>query len=341
MYPLALLYSLVTKIRNKLYDINFYKSQSFEQPTIVSVGNIAVGGTGKTPHTEFLINHLSNTNKIAVLSRGYRRKSTGFRYVTPNSEAKLSGDEPLQMAKKFPQTTVAVCEDRINGIKKITKDKNINLILLDDAFQHRKITPHASILLTTYANPFFKDYFLPVGRLRDNKNQYKRADIIIITKCPNDISIDEKKIWQEKIKLQPNQKMFFSREKYLPLKGVFVDSDIKIDENYDILAVSGIANSEKFVNYIKKQFSPKIKHLNYKDHKDFSPKDIQKIERMFFDIANENKVIITTEKDAVKLKDCNFSEKIRDKIYYQPIKIEIFFGEEQKFLDVFNDLIIR
>lgn len=334
LYPLSIIYSIVARIRNLFFDSNISKSKFFNNVTIISIGNITVGGTGKTPHTEYLVGLLKDKYKIAVLSRGYKRKTKDFLYVNQSNTHQEVGDEPLQIATKFNDIIVAVCANRVEGVKKIKKENDVDIILLDDAFQHRKIKPKISILLTTYNNPYFRDYFLPVGRLRDNKTEYTRADIIIISKSPYDTKPIERSIWKTDINIKPYQELFFSTESYLNLINLF-DKNTKIDKNTlansTILILSGIANPSNFINYVKNNYSKKIIQLKFKDHKNFSKKDIEKIINKFINIKSENKLIITTEKDAMRLKNYNFPENIKQKTFYQPIKIDFLFDSEKKF----------
>ncbi len=337
--PLSLLYAIISKIRNFLYNHDIINSSFFSDTTVISIGNLAVGGTGKTPHTEFLINFLKDKFNIAILSRGYKRKSKGFLYVTPNLSYEQTGDEPLQISSKFNNIPVAVCKKRKDGINKLIKDKNPEAIILDDAFQHRKIKPNLSILLTEYKNPFFKDYFLPLGRLRDNAHEYIRADIIIITNCPNDVKPIEKSIWRDNMKLMPYQKHFFSSVKYTNITNISNKNDIKtIDnlKNHDIVIVTGIANPKYFINFVEENISNKTHTLSFSDHKKFNNKDIEKISNTFNKINNKNKIILTTEKDAIRLKNI-IPDNLKSNIYFQEIEIELLFDKK----DEFKQLIIK
>ncbi len=254
-------------------------------------------------------------------------------YVNNKSTYKQVGDEPLQIFKKNQDIDVAVCESRTEGINKIISEKKSEIIILDDGFQHRKVKPKFSILLTTYSNPFFKDIFLPAGRLRDNKSEYSRAKIIVVTKCDKNIKFEEKKIWKNKLKLKPYQELYFSTEKYLTPVNIATFEKINTKtnlENYFILIISGIANSKNFVDYVKNNYSKKIKHLNFGDHHNFSQKDINKIEKIYSSISGK-KIIITTEKDAMRLVNFNFSPEIKTNIFYQPIEIDFLFNEKEKF----------
>ncbi|MBN2664282.1 MAG: tetraacyldisaccharide 4'-kinase [Bacteroidales bacterium] len=333
--PISFLYFLISIIRNFLYNHNLLKSNYLNNITTITFGNLAVGGTGKTPHTEFLSSLLKSNYKVAVLSRGYKRKSKGFFYV--NSEEKYSkfGDEPFQIKSKFKDITVAVSENRIKGIKKIVSDKKSDIVILDDAFQHRQLKPSLSILLTEYKRPFFKDYFFPLGRLRDNKTEYSRADIIIITKCPEDIKPIEKTIWRDDLKLLPYQKHFFTKIIYTEIINIFDPKNKKTQsnfKNFDILLITGIANPEYFTDHVRKNISDKIEIISFRDHKNFNEKNLQQIKEKFKKISSDNKIILTTEKDAIRLKSI-ITDDLKNFIFYQKIELEFLFGMQKEFED--------
>ncbi len=333
LFPFSILYSLIVGLRNFLYDHHFIKSYYFHKASVISIGNLAVGGTGKTPMTEYIIRNFQD-KKIAVLSRGYKRRSKGFLFVTKDKNPAQTGDEPLQMAQKFPNNTIAVCKDRKEGIKKLITEKHVEAIVLDDAFQHRKINPKLSILLTEYQQPFFKDHFLPVGRLRDNKQEAHRADIIVVTKAPEKIYPIEKNIWKDNLKLRPYQNLFFSSIAYGEIINIF-DKTKKQDQNsfknYHILIVTGIANYKYFVEHIKKEISSTITIMNFSDHKKYTEKHIDEIITKFETIETKNKIILTTEKDAVKLRTIEIKDEIKKILFFQEIKIKILFDKETEF----------
>ncbi len=333
--PISFIFSLIIKIRNFLYNSGIKKSQFFNNVNIIAVGNLAVGGTGKTPLTEFLIKNLKKKHSVAVLSRGYKRKSKGFLYVTKTKKSAEVGDEPLQIAQKFENITVAVCRNRIKGIKKISSEKNPDIIILDDAFQHRKVKPKLSILLTDYNNPFYKDYFLPLGKLRDNRKEYLRAEIIVITNCPEQIKPIEKSIWRDNINVQPFQKHFFSRVKYAQTLKNIINKNKQISteklEEYNILALSGLANAKYFNNHLEKTKPQKIIKIKYTDHKNYKKKNIEHIIKRFNKIKSDKKIIITTEKDAVKLKEI-IPAQYKNFFYYLEIETEIIFNMKNDYL---------
>ncbi len=342
-FPIALLYSFFAKIRNWLYDYHILKSFRFPKCTIISIGNITVGGTGKTPLTEFLISELSNNYKIAILSRGYKRKTKGFKYVETSDSAKDTGDEPLQIKQKFPQITVAVCKKRYIGIKKIYSDHKPDVVILDDAFQHRKISPDLAILLTDYNRPFYNDFFLPAGRLRDNKSEVHRADIVIVTKTPQKIRPIEKSIWRDNLHIKPYQNLFFSSIKYescINLKDKKHIINIEDLKNHKIFIISAIANSKHLVNFLKEKTTKPITHFKYHDHKFYTQTDIDNIATSFNSDKNEKKIIITTEKDAVKFQSLNI-EKIQTHLFFIRIKPEFLFDTKEDFLKLIKQKIYK
>lgn len=333
LFPFAIIYSIIANLRNFLFDKNIFKSKKFDQIKVITIGNLSVGGTGKTPHTEKVVSLLKNNNKIAVLSRGYKRKTKGFLYVNPNDNYLNTGDEPLQISQKFEDITVAVCENRRFGIDKIIKDNNVKYIILDDGFQHRRVKPNISILLTEYNSPFFKDFFLPVGFLRDNRKEYKRADIIIVTKCSDNIKKEDIDSFTKKLNPKFNQKIFFSKIIYSELENLY-NKNLKkeINRNTTILLLSGIAKTQYLYNYIKKHYSSDIINIEYSDHKNFTKQDIEKIISTYEKITNKNKIIITTEKDSIRLKKTDINSEIQNIIFVQKIKIEFLFDTEKDFL---------
>ena len=306
-WKLSLQFYLITFLRNKFYDFGLLKSFSFEIP-VISVGNLAVGGTGKTPMVEFLIRKFSGKYKIAVLSRGYKRKTRGFIIASEKDDASTIGDEPFQYYSKFKNIKVAVDKKRKRGIKKLI-NTGINMIILDDAFQHRVVIPTYSILLSDYSNLYFNDYLLPRGNLRESKSGYKRADTIIITKCPENLSENNRQHLIQKINLKYNQHIFFSNIKY---SNVLFSENNSINisklskQNVDV--ITGIVNSENLIKHLEDK-GLLINHLKYPDHYNYKGKDISKIKGNF---------VITTEKDYAKLRKFNL-----ENLYYLPISMEV------------------
>jgi len=317
LYPFSLLYGEIVGMRNKAFDKGLLSTTLFSIPTIV-VGNLNVGGTGKSPQIEYLIRLLKNDFKTAVLSRGYKRKTKEFQIADKNSTAELIGDEPLQFYKKFEDIIVAVDADRVNGIKQLNlQNPKPEVILLDDAFQHRQVQPGFVILLTSFGSLYVDDIVLPAGNLREKKEGSKRAQFIIVTKCPSKLSEEEQFEILKKLKPELNQTVFFTRINYNKAvvrgKEEITILDLK---KYKVLLVTGIANPKPLVEFIKTNEIDFI-HMKYPDHHNFSSKDLKKISDTFEDIDEEKKIILTTEKDYVR----NFSENDKN-IYYLPIQTE-------------------
>ena len=301
LFPFAIIYGLITSIRNLCYDLGIFKSTGFNTPTIV-VGNLSVGGTGKSPQIEYLIRLLKDNYKIATLSRGYKRKTKGFLLINDKHTAEDSGDEPMQFYKKFKNDIkVAVDADRTNGITKLLEQESIpEVILLDDAFQHRKVKAGFYVLLTKYTDLYVNDFIVPAGNLRESRSGAKRADIVVVTKCPDNLSIKEQQKIIAKIKPSRRQKVFFSTICYnTNLPGT---SDLTIAglQTAEILLVTGIANANPLLNYLAEK-RINYQHLNFPDHHDFTEGDLKKIQNKFDKINAKKKYIVTTEKDYVRL----------------------------------------
>ncbi|WP_157207743.1 tetraacyldisaccharide 4'-kinase [Mariniflexile maritimum] len=310
-FPFVPVYYAVSRLRNMLYDLGLKKSMSYDFP-VICVGNLSVGGTGKTPMIEYLIDVLKTDYRVATLSRGYKRKSKGFQLADATSTAETLGDEPFQFYNKFKDSVqIAVDADRVHGIKLLRSLKNPpEVILLDDAFQHRKVNAGLTILLTTYQNPFFSDYVLPTGNLREPKSGAKRADIIVVTKCPEHINTEDKKRFLKKISPETNQQVFFSAINYA--NEVIASENKKgMDEISNFTLVTGIANAHPLVDFLNKKHL-KFEHLNFKDHHEFSPQDIATLEK--------KELIVTTEKDFMRLRHY---DALKKKLYYLPIHISI------------------
>ncbi len=303
LYPLSVLYGKITKIRNKMYNKGVLKSTQFEIPVIV-VGNLSVGGTGKTPQIEYLIRLLKKDYIIAVLSRGYKRKSKGFLIADTSSDAQKIGDEPFQYFQKFEDIIVAVDTDRVNGINQLKELNNPpEIILLDDAFQHRKVDAGFNILLTPYNDLYVDDMMLPTGNLRERIEGAERAQIIIVTKCPNELSEDKQFDIASKLKPTLYQTVFFSTIEY---SSVIKDKKEEISLSdltaYQVLLVTGIANPIPLEKYLKSK-DIAFEHLKYPDHHDFSNKERNKIKSIFNKITSKKKIILTTEKDFARLEN--------------------------------------
>jgi tetraacyldisaccharide 4'-kinase len=325
-------------IRNFLYDYNIFKSTEFEIP-VISIGNITVGGTGKTPHTEYLVELLSKQFKVTTISRGYKRKTKGYHEVESNSTATEVGDEPLQIKNKFSEIQVVVDEKRVHAIRKIQQqeiERLPDVILLDDAFQHRSVSAGINILLIDFNRPIDKDRLLPVGRLRESKWQMRRANVIIYTKCPQEISPITRRIIMKEVYLRPYQTLFFTTMVYQPLTPVFPGQAIETpklaSDNVSVLLVTGIANPEHLQKYLS-NFTENITVLKYPDHHNFNAANLQQMEQKFYGIDSANKIIITTEKDSMRLKDLDLSSNFKSHLFYIPLKIKFLDSEGKNFDD--------
>ncbi|MBW6533733.1 MAG: tetraacyldisaccharide 4'-kinase [Mariniphaga sp.] len=344
LYPFSFLYGIAVYFRNLLYDWNFLKSKEFDVP-VISIGNITVGGTGKTPHVEYLAELLKDKFEVATLSRGYKRKTKGFKQVDVTSNVFEAGDEPLQIKKKFPEITVTVCENRVEGMEKMlaaTEIKSPDVVLLDDAFQHRRIIAGINILLIDYNRPIKEDSLLPAGRLRESASQMRRANIIIFTKCPPaKVTPIMRRILQKEVKLKPYQELFFTSFEYGKIKPVFSGSELKNDfykkQTHAILIVTGIAFPVLIPEYLK-QFANETGFIQFPDHHYYSSDDIQLIMNKFEKINSHQKIIITTEKDAVRFKEMpDLDEQFKSALYCLPVKVK-FLDEEGK---MFNKKILN
>ncbi|HVA99327.1 MAG TPA: tetraacyldisaccharide 4'-kinase [Bacteroidia bacterium] len=328
LFPFALIYGGIIAIRNLFFDTGIFASTKASIP-LISVGNLTTGGSGKTPHVEYLIRLLKNNFRVATLSRGYGRSSKSFFLATNDSTANDIGDEPMQFKNKFPEITVAVDEKRLNGIHQLLKiNPELDVFLLDDAFQHRSVKPHLSILLSDYKKIFRDDYLLPIGNLRESKNGYKRADIIIITKCPETITIAEKENICSKIKPLSNQKIFFSFLKYGNIISLNNTETNVLNLETEILLVTGIANSlplESYLNGKVKSIFP----MRFRDHHTFTTNDIQQIKNNFELLKSQQKIILCTEKDAMRFLHSSLLKPLKKLPFYY-IPIEIYFQEEDK-----------
>lgn len=300
LFPFSIIYDVITKVRNILFDLNVLKSTSFNIP-VIAVGNLTVGGTGKTPQIEYLIRLLKSEYKVAVLSRGYKRKTEGFQLLNKSHSAEDVGDEPLQFFSKFDGVNVAVDANRTNGISELMSLVNPELALLDDAYQHRKVKAGFYVLLTKFDDLYCHDFLLPTGNLRENRRGANRADIVVVTKCPNQLSDFEMKSIEKKLKLLPNQKLFFSKIEYNEnlLGGEEVISLSQLNEEF--ILVTGIAKPTSLLKYLKER-DLSFTHLQFPDHHHFSEQDLSKIEAARKSLKSKNKIVLTTEKDFVRLK---------------------------------------
>lgn len=301
LLPVAWLYGAIIKIRNRLYDNKYWKSAHFNFP-VIAVGNLAVGGTGKSPMVEYLISLLQPNFRMAVLSRGYKRKTKGYVLAREYTTALEIGDEPMQFHLKFPDIAVAVCEERLVGIPYLLQDiPDLQVIILDDAYQHREVIPGLNILLTEYGNLYAQDYFLPTGDLRDERKSARRAEIIVVTKCPETLTHDEKYQILRQLNLLPHQRIFFTSIAYGTPYHIFNSTDEwHLTQRDEVLLVCGIANPAPLKNYLSDKVHS-YSQLDYADHHIFSIDDLHEIQQNFNKIAARDKLILTTEKDAVRL----------------------------------------
>ena len=328
LWPFAKVYGFAVNLRNYFFDKGWLRSEKFEIP-IISIGNITTGGTGKTPHVEYLIRLLKKQLKVAVLSRGYGRATKGYYEAQINSKSKKVGDEPLQYKRKFPDVTIAVNENRVTGINRLIQEHSPSVILLDDAFQHRYVFPSCNVLLTGYSNPFFNDHLLPVGHLREPISGSVRADVILVTKCPPEISEEQCSDFMLKFDLKSSQKVFFSYIKYGEV--ISLNHQREIDtadfKKYGVLLVCGIADPFPLVSYLHSQFQA-VNKIIFPDHHSFTSGDIKLISRKFDNIAADFKIIITTEKDIMRLE----KEPLRHlPIFYVPIEVDFIDSDKDNF----------
>lgn len=340
--PFSLLYGIGVGIRNVLYDSELIKSSKFGIP-IISVGNLSVGGAGKTPHVEYLIQQLSPYINVAILSRGYKRKTKGFRLVNSTDTARLSGDEPLMYKRKYSDIVVAVGENRALAIPEMVgRYPATQTIILDDAFQHRSVLPGKNILLTTYDQPFVDDHLLPSGRLREWRSSYKRADIIIVTKCPEELSDKDRQSILQRIKPLEHQDVYFTKYTYWHPYSIYDSSKrIALDKSQDVVLLSAIADTRYLLSYLKKQVNA-IHHLNYEDHHDYSEDDINHLIKVYNHREADRKMVVTTEKDAMRLEP--YISKLREAnipIYILPLRVQFLFEKETEFIDSIKSYLLN
>lgn len=329
LFPFALIYGLIVLIRNLAYDTRFFKSSKFSLP-IINIGNLSMGGTGKTPHTEYLIRLLKDKYKVATLSRGFGRKEYGFKIADEDATANSIGDEPLQYFKKYgDKISVAVESNRVHGVMDLCREKEeTNLILLDDAYQHRAIHAGLNILITSYYHPFYEDFILPIGNLREFRNGKKRANIIIVSKCPDFKKLDKVSI-VEKIKPTQSQCVFFSRIKYGQIMALDGFSSFDDLTGQKVILVTGIANADSLKSYISEK-NEILHHFNFNDHHKFTVANLTEIHNLFDKFASPETILITTEKDAMRLLEKSFEEELKKyPWYYQTIEVAI--DEKEKF----------
>jgi len=332
LFPLSLLYALVVILRNWCYDKKIFASAQFNLP-IICVGNLAVGGTGKSPMVELLIRTLKDRFEIAVLSRGYKRKTKGYALAGAQTTALDIGDEPMQFHSKFPEVAVAVGEERIVAIPQLLHDRpNTRAVILDDAFQHRSVRAGLNILLTDYSNLFTRDWWLPSGDLRDAPGGYRRADVIVVTKCPENLTEDERRAIKVEINPLKHQHVFFSSIQYGQPYHITKGTTTVINDKMEVLLVTGIANPAPLKKWLNDK-AGSFYELAYSDHHIFSIDDLNYMIRRYNSIAEQNKIILTTEKDAVRL--IKFRQELEDwPFYVLPIEPRFLFSEQPRFTDL-------
>ena len=330
--PLALLYGMGVSFRNLMYQTKLLKSAKFSIP-VISVGNLSVGGAGKTPHIEYLIELLRHYLNVATLSRGYKRETTGFLLAEADMNAKIIGDEPLQYKRKFPHIEVAVAENRALGIPQLMAASiETQVVLLDDAFQHRAVTPSLNIMLTEYSTPFSSDWLLPAGRLREWRSAYHRADVIIVSKCPAQMSEAERQKILKAISPKPYQQVFFTYYAYEQMYYLFNRGyQGVLDKNTDVLLLSAIARTDYLMDYLETQ-AASVLGMEFEDHHYFTSEDLLRLNTAFLQLKSAQKIILTTEKDAMRLElHRAFLQEKQLPIFVLPVAVQFHFDEAERF----------
>ncbi len=346
LLPFSLLYGAVVGVRNFLFDLDILRSVKFQLP-VISIGNLTAGGSGKTPHTEYLVRLLRKDYKVATLSRGYGRKTSGFILVSSPSTVEMIGDEPMQYQNKFNDIIVSVCEKRVAGINNLVRlPAPPQVILLDDAYQHRAVKPGLSILLMEYDDIFKPNYLLPVGSLREPRSSMKRADVIVISKSPEILVPIERKRITDQVTLRKNQQLFFSYLTYgdfIRLYGkdgpMMFGKKYYLEKRYSILLVTGIVNPSPLIEHLRRH-TDKLFHERFPDHYNYKLKDIERIQKVFDNIANTNKIIVTTEKDAMRLKTPELEGVVKNlPIFYLPVQVEFHQQDKERFDKMVKDYV--
>lgn len=340
--PLSLLYGIGVGFRNWTYRRGIVRGISFSVP-VISVGNLSVGGAGKTPHIEYLIRLLDPYLNIATLSRGYRRKTRGFLIVRPEMSVEEVGDEPLQYARKFPDVTVTVAEERAFAIPEIVgRRPDTQLVLLDDAFQHRAVRPGLNILLTEYERPFTRDYLLPSGRLREWRSGYERADVIVVSKCPRELDRVAADALTNEIDPLPHQRVFFSYYDYTtPYYLLDHRYRLRMEEGINVLLISAIANTDYLLQHLRSS-AKTVRSLEYADHHYFSGGDLANLKQRFSELTGKHRAIITTEKDATRLElHRGFIERERLPVFVLPVEVQFHFEQGPEFDELVRQYLLE
>jgi tetraacyldisaccharide 4'-kinase len=337
LLPISFFYGLILWIRNKLFDTNYLKSAVFNFP-VICVGNLAVGGTGKTPMVEYLLRFLKDDYATATISRGYKRKTKGYGLADENTTALDIGDEPMQFHLKFPDVSVAVGEERLEAIPQLLHDRpGTQVIILDDAFQHRQVTAGLNILLTDYNNLYTRDFILPGGDLRDVISSAGRAQIIVVTKCRKNLDESERDLIIKELKPAPQQQVFFTEITYGTPYHLFSKEQMEISHQTDVLLICGIANPKPLKDFLTSEVHT-YDMLRYPDHHIFDSGDLAEIKKQFNKITSEDKIILTTEKDGVRLK--KFENELKElPVYVLPIQHDFMFDQSQFFCKMVTDFI--
>ncbi len=337
LLPVSILYGIIVIARNFLYDKKILRSVKFNFP-IICIGNLVMGGTGKSTMVEFLAGALQHEMKVATLSRGYKRRTKGYILASEKTSALEIGDEPMQFHLKYPGITVAVCEDRIVAVPQILQDRpETKVIILDDAFQHRAITAGLNILLTQYGDLYTHDFFLPSGDLRDQKSSAKRAEIIVVTKCPSDLSIEEKKTIEKNLHIHKKCALFFTTLEYGIPYHIITQAQKPLAPGGEVVLVSGIANPGPLKKYLEKNTAA-FYQLNFSDHHIYTIDDMKGISKKFEQVQCHEKIILTTEKDAVRL--IKFENTLMDlPLYVLPVRNQFLFQDEEKFITMIKHFI--
>ena len=337
--PLSWMYGSAVWMRNFAFNSGILKQEEFEVP-VISIGNVTVGGTGKTPHVEYIVSRLCRKYEIAVLSRGYKRRTKGFVLANENLSPVDLGDEPYQIYRKFrSMVTVAVCEDRRKGINTLLRiNPDINLIIMDDAMQHRYVKPKVSVVMIDYSRPPYEDKLLPLGSLREPADRILKCDMVVVTKCPDDVKPVDLRMIKEHMDLFKYQQLYFSKVRYGAPQPVFpiADPDLTslnwLDKDDLILGIAGIANPRPFTKYLK-QFGTRLKVVHYDDHHTYSREDFRYIFKLFKELEGKRKYIVTTEKDAVRILNSPYFPPTRQhNIYFIPIQADFLNYEDRDFI---------
>lgn len=334
LLPFALIYRCVAVVRNWLFDLGVLKSKAYGLPVIV-VGNITVGGTGKTPHVEYLVKRLCSNRRVAVVSRGYGRSTSGFVEVKPDSDVISVGDEPLQIKRKFTDVLVAVDEVRTHAIDRLLADNAADTFILDDAFQHRHVKAGLNIVLVDYNRPIFTDLMLPAGRLREPRSGIKRANIVVVTKCPEQLSEQQQHDFTARLRLAPGTDAFFTRFGYGKLVAIGSSPSDPVLNGATVVVATGIARPERLYDQLIDS-GAKVVSLKFPDHHFFTAEEVGRIVNIYKSVNSELKMVVMTEKDAVRLTPELINRFEGIPVYYLPIQVEFLSGQSQ-----FDDLVKR